>query len=106
MTMMGISTGRRMGCHHEPGAGRHEERGWNNQPALARAASPAGSLLVLLTLFACVAMMGPPAAHAQTDSDTIPTARLKSLTVTPVTGSLVWFKPAFRKGHRAPTPLG
>jgi len=35
-------------------------------------------------------------------ADTIPKARLKSLTVTPVTGSLVWYKPAFRKGHRGP----
>ena len=63
---MGISTMRRMGRRHELGAGRHEERGWDNQPALARAASPAGSLLVFLALFACVAMMGPPAAQAQT----------------------------------------
>ena len=29
-------------------------------------------------------------------------AKLESLTVTPVTGSLLWFKPAFRRGHRGP----
>ncbi len=46
---------------------------------------------------------GTPSPHPFTHhADTIPKARLKSLTVTPVTGSFVWFKPKFSKGHRGP----